>query len=285
MHQEEKPLSAYFDAALQRQIEVKDRATKRYKITRRNIVLVIIAIALTVFLNMVSPQARDFGLFFNPLVLMFDGVPFKIYFFPLLSLILVTYTLFLYTRLVRMHDSLTYFTVQETLKKYQERAALSRFVALVLLSVSFVNAFMFSIADVRGESMEPSMSNGETVIIRHYRLTYDYFDIVVVDTQSYGYLVKRVIGLPGDTVLIAEDGVYLNSEKLDKYYLINDLPLKIGLGQYTVPDDHVFVLGDNLNNSTDSRTPSVGMVESDAVYGRVVLRYWPLHAFGSVNDE
>jgi signal peptidase I len=92
--------------------------------------------------------------------------------------------------------------------------------------------------------------------------------------------VKRIIGLPGDTVEVRPfDGVYVNGQRLDEPYVRH--PAALAYGPVTVPADHVFVLGDNRNNSYDSRF--WGFLPAESVQGVVALRYWPPWRAGTVH--
>ena len=101
-----------------------------------------------------------------------------------------------------------------------------------------------------------------------------FLGVVPVDARD---LVKRVIGLPGDEVVLEDGQVSVNGQALDEPYA----QLDQDDGQWTVPDGQLFVLGDNRNNSADSRS-SLGFVDLDNVVGRAVLKIWPLDRFGSV---
>ena len=95
--------------------------------------------------------------------------------------------------------------------------------------------------------------------------------------------VKRVIGLPGDHVEIKDGAVYLNGEKLDEPYLDEGKRTEPESGLFidiVVPDGYVYVLGDNRNNSTDSRR--FGCIPIDKIEGRAVLRFWPLNKWKSL---
>ena len=105
-------------------------------------------------------------------------------------------------------------------------------------------------------------------------------DIVVIDPQTgQERLIKRVIGLPGDIVEIRESRVYLNGRPFDETYLPLRTP-QANFGPALVPAGHVFVLGDNRNNSNDSRY--FGSISLEQVTGRAWVSYWPVEDFGLV---
>jgi signal peptidase I len=142
-----------------------------------------------------------------------------------------------------------------------------------------VHLFLAQATIVYGQSMEPSLFEKQRLIID--KVSYHFFppkrdDIVVIampDMQEM--LVKRVIGLPGETVEVREGVVYVNGQALSEPFLRDmghesDAPIVLGPLNY-------FVMGDNRDNSNDSR--SFGPVQRDYILGRVWLRYWPLNQF------
>ncbi len=154
---------------------------------------------------------------------------------------------------------------------------------LIAVVVSLViRIFLFETTLVYGHSMESTLSDKDRVIIN--KLVYHFYtpsrgDIVVFknpDNMKENY-VKRVIGIPGDTIEIIDEKVYRNGEVLDEPY-INE-PTKGNFPKVTVPPDTIFVMGDNRNHSQDSRSPLVGFVPIDNVLGKAQLRIWPLADF------
>lgn len=148
-------------------------------------------------------------------------------------------------------------------------------VVLALLIMTFVGrAFT-----VDGPSMLPTLHSGERLLVD--KLTYRFRDPVRGEIVVFRYpsdpshfFIKRVIGLPGDQITIASGQVYVNGRRLAESY-VNSLTLG-GRSSYEVPPDSYFVLGDNRNNSQDSRSPYVGYVPRSHIVGRALLRYWPL---------
>jgi signal peptidase I len=153
-----------------------------------------------------------------------------------------------------------------------------------LLSVCIM-AFALKAFTVDGPSMMPTIRSGERLLVD--RLTYRLRsprrgEVVVfrVSGEQRQLYIKRVIGVPGDTIVISDGRVYINGIVLDEPYLESSV---LGnFGPYAVPKGHVFVLGDNRNNSEDSRTPRVGFVAHRMILGRALWRYWPLTRVGSL---
>ncbi len=162
----------------------------------------------------------------------------------------------------------------------------------VLCLVYLVIHFVGQRTQVQGSSMEPALSEEDNLIVD--KLSYRFhdperFDIIVFPflQQEETFYIKRIIGLPGETVQIDEEGnIYVNDELLDEGYgkeVIADPgraiePVELG-------EDEYFVLGDNRNNSVDGREPSVGNVRRDEIVGRAWLRIWPLSKFGIIRHR
>lgn len=134
---------------------------------------------------------------------------------------------------------------------------------------------------VDGSSMENTLHDRERLMVD--KLSYRFIEpkrgeIIVFkfpqDTRSR--FVKRVIGIPGDTIEIRDGVVYLNGVALDEPY-IKEAP-RDNMPRITVREGHVFVMGDNRNNSLDSRHPPVGQVPYNLIVGRALFSYWPIGA-------
>ena len=145
---------------------------------------------------------------------------------------------------------------------------------------------------VQGTSMENTLMDGDNLIVD--KLTYRFhepkrFDVVVFPYQQGKdtYYIKRVIGVPGDSVYIDEVGdIYINDEKLAEGYG-KEVILDPGMAADTVflGSDEYFVLGDNRNASADSRDPSVGVIKRDRIIGRAWLRIYPFSSFSFIKHE
>lgn len=145
-------------------------------------------------------------------------------------------------------------------------------IAIVLV----INLLLAQPRTVHGESMEPSLHENERVIVDLVSFRWrqpERGEIIVLrlPEQDTDPLIKRVVGLPGDTVAIRNGKVLVNDEVLDEPYL--DQVTAGRMSAKVVPEAHVFVLGDNRGASNDSRY--FGMVPYEDVLGRAWLRYWP----------
>lgn len=165
----------------------------------------------------------------------------------------------------------------------------------ILIAVILAGCILFFIRPtfVRQTSMLPSFEDGDYLII--YKRAYKhnepkYGDVVVFEsalTDDSGkdkLLIKRVIGVPGDTIDIKDGDVYINDSKLVENY-INDGYTPGDIEDYVVPEDSYFCMGDNRVVSIDSRSPEVGAVHKDQMMGKVVLRLFPFSKIGVVKFE
>ena len=158
--------------------------------------------------------------------------------------------------------------------------------ALLICVLVFV--FVLRIMDVNGTSMVPTLRNGDKVLVSDLFYEPARGDIVVFRKSSYDEnkaLVKRVIAVEGDVVNIDfERGiVYVNGEAAEEDYIDVSTNTKIDfIGPQTVPENCLFVMGDNRNASTDSRDKRIGMVDKRLVVGKVLLVVYPFDNFGSV---
>jgi signal peptidase I len=140
-----------------------------------------------------------------------------------------------------------------------------------------LHVFVLQISVVRGHSMQPSLSDGDRLVVDRLspRLSgVSRFDVVVLryPRDPSVDFVKRVVGLPGDHVRIERSGLYVNGRLIDQLFLHIDDP--VDMPECVVPEGHYLVLGDNRPISCDSR--EFGMVPAELVKGLVRARFWPL---------
>ena len=163
-------------------------------------------------------------------------------------------------------------------------------VIVVILSLGIIT-FVGQRTKVSGHSMEMTLSDGDNLIVD--KISYRFrdperFEIIVFPFQyeEHTYYIKRIIGLPGETVQVIDGYVYINGEMLDENYGLEvmDDP-GIAAEPITLGEDEYFVLGDNRNHSSDSRDPSVGVLHRDDIMGRAWIRIWPFDKFGVIKHE
>jgi signal peptidase I len=153
-----------------------------------------------------------------------------------------------------------------------------------VLIALLINLFLAQATVVQGQSMEPSLHNDERVIVE--KITYRLIrgprrgDVVIVEVAGQQEpLIKRVVGLPGETVAVRGGRVFINGQPLEEEWAVQEGGPDCPPTQ--VPPHHIFVLGDNRGHSNDSR--SFGPVPVDQVLGRAWLVYWPLEEVGPVH--
>lgn len=164
---------------------------------------------------------------------------------------------------------------------------------LIVIGLTYlVITFVGQRTQVIGESMETTLSNDDNLIVD--KITYRFreplrYDIIVFPFQyeEDTFYIKRIIGLPGETVRIDGDGnIYINEELLEESYG-KEIIKNPGIAYNSIElgDDEYFVMGDNRNNSSDSRDPVVGNIKRENIIGRAWVRIWPLDKFGILKHQ
>lgn len=145
---------------------------------------------------------------------------------------------------------------------------------------------------VSGQSMETTLSDGDNLIVD--KLSYRFkdpkrYDIIVFPFkyEENTYYIKRIIGLPGETVQIIDGYTYIDGELLSSDVYGAEVMNNAGIAQEPVPlgEDEYFVLGDNRNHSSDSRDPSVGVLTRADLLGRAWIRIYPFEQMGVIKHE
>ena len=168
--------------------------------------------------------------------------------------------------------------------------------AVALTVVLLLRTFIFSPVIVKGESMSPTLANSDRILLLKME-TVKRFSIVTFpapDDPSQNY-VKRVIGLPGDSISYKNDVLEINGKAYEEPYLdeykaqlpertllTNDFTLEQITGDEVVPEGEYLVLGDNRQNSKDSRM--IGYIKADDIQGVADYRIWPIKTFGRIDQ-
>ncbi|MBQ8315170.1 MAG: signal peptidase I [Lachnospiraceae bacterium] len=167
------------------------------------------------------------------------------------------------------------------------------FLAVSALLLFGVPRFLMERVIVDGPSMESTLQNGDNILVEkvsRYFGALDRFDIVVfypdeeAKKNNGRYYIKRIIGLPGETVRIDGDVIFINGEPLAESFGFTKMGAPgIAKDGVTLGEDEFFVLGDNRIISKDSRSEAVGVVPLSRIGGKMILRIFPFGKFGTVN--
>ena len=183
---------------------------------------------------------------------------------------------------------------KEDVKKKVMKEIISNvlYFAGVLVIALLIVKFVVQRTEVEGKSMEPMLFNGENLMVD--KVTYRFrepkrFEVIVFQPfaeDKNTLYIKRVIALPGETIQIKEDGsIYVNGDKLVESYG-KEVIKKENIGRaeepITLGQNEYFVMGDNRNNSSDSRSVAVGNVQKYQIIGKAWIRIWPLNKFGLI---
>ena len=144
---------------------------------------------------------------------------------------------------------------------------------------------------VSGDSMETALQDGDNLIVD--KISYRFrkperFEIIVFPYRyaENTYYIKRIIGLPEETIQIIDGYVYIDGERLEENYGLERMDSAgIAADPIVLDKDEYFVLGDNRNNSSDSRVSSVGVLKREELIGRAWVRIWPLNKIGVIPHE
>lgn len=153
---------------------------------------------------------------------------------------------------------------------------------IIIIVVVLFRTFIATPVRVDGSSMVDTLHNNEILILNKLNKSYDRFDIVVI---KYGKskLVKRIIGLPGESIRYENNVLYINNKEIDDVAIArtSDFELKELYNIDTIPEDYYFVMGDNRGNSLDSRDYRVGLIKKSDIIGTTSFRVFPFTKIGS----
>ena len=151
-------------------------------------------------------------------------------------------------------------------------------IAILVIVILAIYTWVISLQQVIGSSMSNTLNNGDMVLL--FKAKYKFsvvkrFDVISFYYDETKYLIKRVIGLPGEHIAYKDNKLYVNGEYVEENrdFITDDFDLK-QLGYDVIPDDMYFVLGDSRENSLDSR--EIGLVAKKDIVGKVVVRIWPI---------
>lgn len=171
------------------------------------------------------------------------------------------------------------------------------FVIIIGVIVWLFNIFLYAPTIINGDSMKPALSDGDIIIID--KITYKLEDIKRFDIVAFKYkydhsqmYIKRVIGMPGETIYMEDNKIYILNKETGQYEQLKEYyGYYRGENKYpdcepvTLGEDEYFVLGDNRNDSEDSRSSGVGAVKRELIIGRAFFRILPFNGIGSLKYQ
>ena len=165
------------------------------------------------------------------------------------------------------------------------------YIAVILGVTYLIITYVGQRTRVSGDSMEATLHSGDNLIVD--KLSYHFreperYEIIVFPYryEENTFYIKRIVGLPGDTVQIKEGYLYINGERSTEDYGLERMDSAgIAAEEIELGEDEYFVLGDNRNASSDSRNPSVGVLKRDEIIGRAWVRIWPLDGISLLKHQ
>ena len=155
-------------------------------------------------------------------------------------------------------------------------------VIVVIFIILVLFLYVVSVSQVVGDSMYPTLKDKDVLILN--KIIYKFKDIerediISVSYDDTKYLIKRVIGIPGDTIEFRNNILYINGKVYEEDYLNDDVITDdfslSDIGYEKIPEGMYLVLGDNRSNSLDSR--EIGLIKKEDVIGKISLRFWPIN--------
>ena len=148
---------------------------------------------------------------------------------------------------------------------------------VIIIAVILIRTFIITPVRVEGKSMYPTLDNKQILLLKKYDKDYKRFDIVVLKNNG-DKLIKRVIGLPGETIKYEDNKLYVNGKYIKENFKRNTETSDFYY--YKIPEDSYFVMGDNRGNSTDSRI--IGPVNKNKITGTIGISLFPFNKIGKI---
>lgn len=190
-----------------------------------------------------------------------------------------------------MEENMNVDVVEEKINDKSKKNAesiydIASIVVSAVISVGIIFTFFFKISTVSGESMENTLYHADRLIISSIVTDVEYGDVVVTSQPNMfnKVLIKRVIAVSGQTVWFDEETkqTIVDGKPLDEPYIKEEMEYTPAMDKlFTVPEGKIFVMGDNRNNSSDSRDAFVGMIDENYIVGKVVYRFGDKSLFNS----
>ena len=159
---------------------------------------------------------------------------------------------------------------------------------IIIIVVILFRTFIATPVRVDGSSMDSTLKDGDILILNKLNNNYERFDVVVVEVTIDGRkskLVKRIIGLPGENIEYKNNELYIDEKKVEDVApeRTRNFTLKEIYNIDSIPDNYYFVMGDNRNNSRDSRDYTVGLISEENIIGTTTVRLFPFNKIGKFN--
>ena len=152
---------------------------------------------------------------------------------------------------------------------------------IILMVIILIRTFIVTLVRVDGSSMENTLHNGEILVLNKLDKDFERFDIVVIKYNNER-LVKRIIGLPGEQVRYRNSQLFINGKKIKENFIEEETANFniMELGYNRIPKGYYFVMGDNRDNSLDSRY--IGLIKKEQIQGTTKIRLFPFHKIGKI---
>lgn len=150
---------------------------------------------------------------------------------------------------------------------------------IIILVVVLIRTFIVTPVQVEGRSMVPTLQDNQILLLKKYQRNYKRFDIVVIDDGNEK-LIKRIIGLPGETLEVRDNKLYINGKYVKEEFEHDKTDDFIYNKKKKIPEGYYFVMGDNRDNSMDSRV--FGVFSKDQILGVTSFSLFPFQTFGSI---
>lgn len=149
---------------------------------------------------------------------------------------------------------------------------------IIIIVVVLIRTFVITPVQVDGSSMYPTLKDNEILLLKKYDKNYDRFDIVVLNYNN-SKLIKRIIGLPGEHIKYEDNKLYINGKYVKETFKTNTETSDFEIDG-KIPKGYYFVMGDNRDNSTDSRI--IGFINKNQIDGITDIAIFPFNKFGSI---
>ncbi|MDY3052340.1 MAG: signal peptidase I [Ndongobacter sp.] len=174
-------------------------------------------------------------------------------------------------------------------KKSRSREAwgMARSLLIALVVALGVRFFIGSATTVQGESMVPTLQSGDMLIVSKlpaYTNSFARGDIVVLDApnEEGKFYIKRVVGLPGETVRIEDGTVYIDGKQLKEFYSLNGTTVSYATSEWRIGEDEYFVMGDNRGKGKSNDSRLFGPISGERIEGVAIFRLWPISKWGTL---